>query len=185
MLGLSWSELGLGAALERFCAEKDDPQGSTAAEIPDMPSPARGQLAFSFSSYHSTIERFLRLNGGIEALDMATKRGLARSFQTAAVLQLEKKLLLAFRWCEQRGIKINHVAASGGVASNSFLRERLVSFMHRLSMSLPRSCHKCLCACLNVMVFHVSTDYRNVSRKIGQKIQHVLCIHRHHSAQVC
>ena len=56
------------------------------------------------------------------------KRALACAFQTAAVSQLEEKLLLALKWCEMNGITIQEIVVSGGVASNEFLRERYIMF---------------------------------------------------------
>lgn len=50
----------------------------------------------------------------------------AAAFQYAAVLQLEKKLGLALKLCEDRGIEVKTVVASGGVASNRYLRSRFV-----------------------------------------------------------
>lgn len=60
------------------------------------------------------------------AIDIPTKRALARAFQTAAVGQLEEKLLLALNWCEMNGIIVQEIVVSGGVASNKFLRERYI-----------------------------------------------------------
>ena len=59
-------------------------------------------------------------------IDIPTKRALARAFQTAAVGQLEEKLLLALKWCETKNITVQEIVVSGGVASNKFLCERYV-----------------------------------------------------------
>ncbi|TFK78225.1 hypothetical protein K466DRAFT_570969, partial [Polyporus arcularius HHB13444] len=67
--------------------------------------------------------RFLDARRG--EIDDRTKLGVARSFQKAAVGQLEDKLVLGMRECAQKGISVRHLVVSGGVASNSFLRERL------------------------------------------------------------
>ncbi|KAF5385992.1 hypothetical protein D9615_002414 [Tricholomella constricta] len=121
MLGLNWTALGPGAALEQFCAQ--DFAGELPG-IPPYPRPLRGQLGFSYSSLHSYVERYIAANEGLDNIDMSTRLALARGFQTAAVTQLEEKLLLAFRWCSENKIEVSDVVVSGGVASNTFLRER-------------------------------------------------------------
>lgn len=80
------------------------------------------QLAFSYSGLHSAVERYITARGG-EVIG-EERVALARAFQTAAVAQLEEKVALGLRWCQKEGIVIRHVVASGGVASNAFLRER-------------------------------------------------------------
>jgi len=122
MLGLAWADMGPGAALDQFCAAGES-EGEI--HIPAAPRPMYSQLEFSYSGLHSFVERFISSRGGIPNLDLSTRRALARMFQTAAVAQLEEKLSLGVKWCTQRNIKIRHVVVSGGVASNSFLRERL------------------------------------------------------------
>lgn len=67
-------------------------------------------------------------HNGVQNLDTQTKLALARAFQTAAVAQLEEKLTLGLKWCAQKGVQVRHVVVSGGVASNNFLRTRLVIF---------------------------------------------------------
>lgn len=120
MLKISWGKLGPGAALEKFCLTGDDQQ---LPEIsPKLPSGQHGKLAFSYSGLHSVVERFIAARGG--DLDGPTKLALARAFQTAAVRQLEEKLLLGLHRCRQKGIAIRDIVVSGGVASNKFLRQR-------------------------------------------------------------
>lgn len=126
MLTLPWSALGPGAALEEFCLpitgeEADDDSN---VSLPLMPRPLPRTLAFSFSGIHSTVERFVTSAGGVSSLDTSTRRALARGFQRAAVGHLEEKLALALRWCVGEGIDVRHVVVSGGVASNTYLRER-------------------------------------------------------------
>ena len=120
MLKISWGNLGPGAALEQFCLTGDDQQ------LPEitrkLPSGQPGKLAFSYSGLHSAVERFITARGN--DLDGPTKLALGRAFQTAAVSQLEEKLLLGLYWCRQNGIVIRDIVVSGGVASNKFLRQR-------------------------------------------------------------
>ncbi|RDX47115.1 glycoprotease [Lentinus brumalis] len=122
LLQIPYSGRAPGAALERFCTSGPAVGDEDIPEI-HMPRPMRGRLAFSYTGLHSTVERFLDARRG--EIDERTKLGVARSFQKAAVGQLEDKLVLGMRECAQKGIRVRHLVVSGGVASNSFLRERL------------------------------------------------------------
>ncbi|TFK44575.1 Gcp-like domain-containing protein [Crucibulum laeve] len=122
LLALKWTALGPGDALEKFCAEEAD---EAPVEIPPITRPLIGKMQFSYSGLHSNIERFVHRAGGIENIDISTKRALARAFQEAAVKQLEEKVLLALQSCRQKGIHIQNLVVSGGVASNHYLRGRL------------------------------------------------------------
>ncbi|KAI8975922.1 glycoprotease [Trametes punicea] len=123
LLRIPFGNTAAGAALERYCASAP-PEGD-GADMPEisMPRPVPGRLAFSYSSLHSTVERFLDVRRG--ELDERTRLRLARSFQRAAVAQLEDKVVLGMRKCAMQGIKVNSLVVSGGVASNLYLRERL------------------------------------------------------------
>jgi len=120
MLKIPWGKLGPGAALEQFCLSGDGQQ--LPEIIPPLPSGQPGKLAFSYSGLHSGVERYNTARNG--ELDTPTKLALARAFQTAAVRQLEEKVLLALHWCRQNGVTTRDVVVSGGVASNKFLRQR-------------------------------------------------------------
>lgn len=125
LLALPWSAKGPGASLEEFVAAspvEDD-------LAPSMPRTMPGVLGFSYTGLHSVIERFVTARGGAVALDSATKRAVADAFQTAAIDQLEEKVALALRWCRDRGHGVRHLVVSGGVASNSYLRNRLGAFV--------------------------------------------------------
>ncbi|KAM5535095.1 hypothetical protein V8D89_011181 [Ganoderma adspersum] len=136
LLQIPYAGTAAGAALERFCAtgsgsvsrphaavgEGEGEQERDVDEIP-MPRTMRGRLAFSYTSLHSAVERFVHAHRG--DLDERTKLALARSFQKAAVGQLEEKLVLGMRKCAQEGITVRSLVVSGGVASNAYLRERL------------------------------------------------------------
>ncbi|KAF8070292.1 Gcp-like domain-containing protein [Lyophyllum atratum] len=132
MLGLGWTSLGPGAALEQFCAQ---PIEANSLELPPYPRPLRGRLAFSYSSLHSYVERYITAQGGLDNIDTSTRLALARGFQTAAVAQLEEKLLLAFNWCSENNIQVRDVVVSGGVASNTYLRERLAICLSKVGNS--------------------------------------------------
>ncbi|KAI1784257.1 peptidase M22 glycoprotease [Ganoderma leucocontextum] len=120
MLRIPYEGRAAGAALERFCAAGGE---GAEEEMIAMPRTMRGRLAFSYSSLHSVVERFVQAKQG--ELDQMTKLALARSFQRAAVGQLEEKLVLGMRKCAQEGIGVRSLVVSGGVASNTYLRERL------------------------------------------------------------
>jgi N6-L-threonylcarbamoyladenine synthase len=124
LLALPWSAKGPGASLEEFVAAS--PVGDDLAL--SMPRTMPGVLSFSYTGLHSVIERFVTAQGGAVALDSTTKRAVANAFQTAAIDQLEEKVALALRWCRDRGHHVRHLVVSGGVASNSYLRDRCVEF---------------------------------------------------------
>jgi N6-L-threonylcarbamoyladenine synthase len=146
LLGLEWApSLGPGAALERFCAEDGedgvagDDQQLHVPPLSVMPSVLPGKLAFSYAGLHSIVERYVtgwqqqhnkqqREHAAESAttLPTRTRRALGRAFQTAAVAQLEEKLLLALELCAREHVAVRHVVVSGGVASNNFLRQRSV-----------------------------------------------------------
>ena len=122
LLALPWSARGPGAALEEFV----DASPVEDSLVPSMPRTMRGYLGFSFAGLHSAVERFVTARGGAEGLDDATRRALASAFQSAALDQLEEKVSLALKWCRVQGVGLNHLVVSGGVASNSYLRNRYV-----------------------------------------------------------
>lgn len=124
-LKISWLGMGPGAALEQFCATDDRGIELPAIDL-SFSHPMPGELGFSYSGLHSAVERYITARGGVQNLDFPTKLALARAFQTAAVFQLVDKLRLGLKWCERHNKQIGHIVVSGGVASNTFLRERSV-----------------------------------------------------------
>ncbi|KIM45154.1 hypothetical protein M413DRAFT_66070 [Hebeloma cylindrosporum] len=137
LLELNWTNLGPGDALEKFCAEDS---GVDCPSIPAFPRPLLGKLAYSFAALHSHVKQFIEVQGGIANLTLSMKRALARGFQIAAVQHLEEKLLLGLNYCKTENIPVRSVVVSGGVASNTFLRERfqacLLDFDSNTSLSL-------------------------------------------------
>jgi N6-L-threonylcarbamoyladenine synthase len=108
--------------LEAFAATaSDDDVGSL------LPSriPAPGRLHLSYAGTFSLVGKAIEACGGIQAMLPEQRVRLARDFQTAAIAQLEEKIVLALRACELKGEGVQHVIVSGGVASNSYLRKRL------------------------------------------------------------
>ena len=121
-LELPWGKLGLGAAMEAFCAsplESEWPEG-----LRPFPDPMKGELGFSYAALHSHAERFITNNGGVANLSPENRVAIARDFQRAAIAQLEEKLGLAFKWCNDNEVPVRHLVVSGGVASNQYLRDR-------------------------------------------------------------
>ncbi|KAI0818456.1 glycoprotease [Trametes gibbosa] len=128
MLEIPLDGLSGGAALERFCASPDPAAGMVVPEL-KLPLAMRGRLALSYTGIHSAVERYLDARHGM--LDEGVRLGVARSFQKAAVEQLEEKLVLSMEWCAQQDVRVRHLVVSGGVASNAYLRERLRASMER------------------------------------------------------
>lgn len=127
LLGVPFAGTSAGAALERYCASKSAPPDAN-PDAPEvrMPRPMRGRLAFSYTGLHSTVERYLDTQRGV--LDERMRLGLARSFQKAAVAQIEEKLVLGMRLCRREDVRVRALVVSGGVASNQYLRERCVAW---------------------------------------------------------
>ncbi|KDN40161.1 peptidase M22, glycoprotease [Tilletiaria anomala UBC 951] len=128
-MGIPWggntAHSNPGAALEAFAAAADI---TTVQELKEhlrkqkniaLPSAMRGQLAFSYSGLKATVTR------AVQALpsDVKTRRALAHLFQEAAVAQISEKLRLVLQ--RTLDLPIKDVVCSGGVASNSFLRQHL------------------------------------------------------------
>ena len=125
MLKMPWGTRGPAAALEEFCSL--DSSNSSVPEIPPFSVPMPGKLAFSFSGLHSAVER--HIFRAELPLTEAHRRTLGRTFQDGAALQLCDKLVLCHSMLRREGIDVRHVVASGGVASNAFLRARFTCFL--------------------------------------------------------
>lgn len=130
LLSLSWSTLGPGAALEKFCADHPPPLSPAPHDRINsyerrlsFPLSSRGELMFSYSGLYSSVQRYVEALPP-EALTSERKAHIAWAFQRAAVGQLEEKLCLGLKWCSRHDIDIRHVVVSGGVASNAYVRER-------------------------------------------------------------
>ncbi|KAL1748632.1 glycoprotease family-domain-containing protein [Schizophyllum fasciatum] len=113
----------LGAALEHFCCAEEGASSSKSELKFSRCMP--GKLAFSYGGLHSQVDRYLEQHGGVQNLDVAHRKVVARAFQEAASEQLAEKLKLALEQCSRRGIHVQNVVASGGVASNSYIRRKL------------------------------------------------------------
>ena len=124
LLNIPFDGRSAGAALERYCASPLSAGEVADGDMPEikMPRLMPGRLAFAYTGLHSTIEQFLHARGG--TVDERTRLDLARSFQRAAVGQLEAKLVLGIRQCAAQGVQVKSLVVSRGVASNMYLRER-------------------------------------------------------------
>lgn len=126
-LAIPWS-LGAGspgAALEAFAAFPSSPPFVPSKSLPFV-VPIRNQLAFSFSGLRSSLMRIVDKEPVAE-MDPLRKRELVRGFMAAGIQQLEEKVGLALtEWEKERSPteSLGGLVVSGGVASNSFLRER-------------------------------------------------------------
>lgn len=125
-IGIPWGERGLGASLEEY-VRKGPPEGYDASgghEIPYFVTPMLGTFQLAFANYHSATEQFMTARNG--EIDEHTRYAVASAFQTAIAKQLEYKIRKTLEHCKSKRIPIRHIVASGGVASNLFLRERQV-----------------------------------------------------------
>lgn len=129
LLRLPWHDeegnlIGAGAALERLAASSPPP-GVNLPTLKPFPIAFQNVLSFSFSGPKGEVNRMLsKLPPDAVESDQGLRIAIARGFQEAAFGQLAEKVQLALRWCNKRGVTINALVASGGVASNLFLRER-------------------------------------------------------------
>lgn len=125
LLGIKWGSHGPGAALEKFCADnpvqETDPS-SLLGEI-RVSVPNRGHLMFSYAGIYSAFQRYIE--GFLpDNLTHERKVQIAWAFQHHAAEQLEQKLLLGLKWCNNQNYEIRNIVVSGGVASNLYLRKR-------------------------------------------------------------
>jgi N6-L-threonylcarbamoyladenine synthase len=121
LLHIPWGSKGPGAALEAFAATAPAPS----SDDPKYTVPAPGRIQFSYAGLLSQIDRAVTGAGGIEALSEPQRAIIARAFQQAAFSQLSDKILLFMKESDRQGHEpICDVVISGGVASNTYMRER-------------------------------------------------------------
>lgn len=118
MLGLGYPG---GPALEKY-AEKGDEKSF----ILPKPMCNRNSMDFSFSGLKTAVrvltEKQLKKE---DELDEQFKADISASFQRTVTDILIYKMCSALKYCENRGIRPNVVAISGGVAANKYIREKL------------------------------------------------------------
>lgn len=76
----------------------------------------------SFTGLDTAVRRLI--DDSPEHLTDDQRLHIAQAFQDAAVSLVCEKIQLALRWCSNHKENVTSVVASGGVASNSYLRER-------------------------------------------------------------
>ncbi|KAI4521924.1 peptidase M22, glycoprotease [Schizophyllum commune Loenen D] len=131
----------LGAALEAFCT-KNPTESTSSGPLLKFSRCMPGKLAFSYGGLHSQVDRYLENHGGVQNLDVEHRRIVARAFQEAAAEQLAEKLKLALDQCLRRGIQVGDVVASGGVASNAYIRQKFHSLVRTydgIALNFPPS----------------------------------------------
>ncbi|KIJ49341.1 hypothetical protein M422DRAFT_161218 [Sphaerobolus stellatus SS14] len=140
MLGLNFGGLGPGVALEKFCMANPSPNAigpldkHTDSAMLSFPLGSLHKLEFSYSGVYSAVQRYIERGGGAESFSLEEKAKVAWAFMRAATGQLEEKLRLGLKWCENNDVDVRHVVVSGGVASNLFIRERLVMAIEEAKM---------------------------------------------------
>lgn len=169
LLELKWTSLGPGDALEKFCAE--DPDLDIPA-IPPLPRPMPGKLQFAFAALHSHVKvlinglrngtdqldlpesmrQYINSLEGPDKFDLPMKKAIARTFQTAAVQQLEDKVKLALEYCIKKNIPVRSLVVSGGVASNQYLRTRCACLCTLLMYSANLLHSGCASVCRNLIL---------------------------------
>jgi N6-L-threonylcarbamoyladenine synthase len=122
MLQIPWADIGPGAALEKFCQLEEESICPEGFEPFHRAMP--GKLAFSYSGFHSHLERYIATSPTASNLTLHNRLAIARMFQKSAFEQIEEKLRLVLRECRKKSILVRHLVVSGGVASNSYLRQR-------------------------------------------------------------
>ncbi|KAJ8073699.1 Mitochondrial tRNAs modification protein [Marasmius tenuissimus] len=125
-----WAEIGPGAALEAFCRGNTPTPTLLPPDFPPFPKPIPGKLAFSFSSLHSHLERYF--SNSSQECGEEERQAIANAFQQAAFGQVVDKVKLALS-SSSEGVR--HLVVSGGVASNSVLRDLLQTTLSNLSHS--------------------------------------------------
>ncbi len=129
LLQIPWiPDMGPGPSLERYALP--DPSSDLYSKIPPFSLPTRKQLAFSFAGLKSNVERATqKLQSNLKLpMKESLKRAMARRFQEAAVGSVVEKVGMALDVVEGmeelKGNTLGALVVSGGVASNSYLRDR-------------------------------------------------------------
>lgn len=152
LLDVPWSlERSAGASLEQFAEGVDNPDlhfsvpspgklvfsysGLTSAirahilrrSDPDMVVHSADIVPDLLVKHPPILERALiqeRLRQTVARMTLDERRNIAAAFQKSAVAQLEEKLKLGLDQCVRLGVNPRFIVVSGGVASNTYVRER-------------------------------------------------------------
>lgn len=115
---------GPGAALEKIAIGGDPHSYKFTVPLNDMHK--RHQIKFSFSGLRTQVTRAIEkeqpnFSSGVELEGF--KANIAASFQYTICEHLRLKLDLALKECKKLNIPLNSIVASGGVASNTSIRD--------------------------------------------------------------
>ncbi|KAF8909898.1 peptidase M22 glycoprotease [Mucidula mucida] len=119
LLGLGWN----GIALEQFYNTATEEAEIPQDWIPFATNTMAGRMGYSFSGFHSHVERYVHQRG-LETLT-TVKTGCGEGVYEVVIDHLEAKLLVGIKECRRLDLPVRHLVISGGVASNQYLRSRL------------------------------------------------------------
>lgn len=125
LLQISWLDgLGAGPALEQYA--KSGSENEYHDKIPRFKIPLPKQLGFSFAGLKSKVKQeTAKIWPNLKTkIPEELKRAMAARFQEAAVGQLVDKVGLVLDQFEKTDQSVKTLVASGGVASNMFLRQQ-------------------------------------------------------------
>lgn len=134
---LVFSYSGLISAVRSHILKRSDPD--MVVQLPE--TPADPSLKHPPTPERAMMQERIRLTVAKMSLD--ERRIIAAAFQRAAISQLEEKLKLGLKKCMQLGVHPESIVVSGGVASNTYLRERLLAVVQdmeartKLSLVFP------------------------------------------------
>lgn len=115
---------GPGPALELYAQNGDPDKYPFTTPLSD--GYQTNKINWSFSGLRTQVSRRIEKVFTSENTTAEEKYqmqcDLAASFQKTAIKHLEHKLKLAFKYCNNKNIKLNSLVASGGVASNLAIR---------------------------------------------------------------
>ncbi|UZJ55016.1 hypothetical protein CBS101457_004336 [Exobasidium rhododendri] len=137
-----WSQTSPGAALEAFASTERAGKYS-------LPVPFRKSANFSYSGVKTAVLRCIERDESILSSEL-DRRGLAYAFQEAAFAQIQDKIRMAFDNgltktafnVEYDKSSIQDLVISGGVASNSFLRNCVQNILKAIDRDDVKLGHK-------------------------------------------
>lgn len=133
--------MGPGPTLEAY-ARPHEPSRELYEQIRPLPRATPKRLEFSFAGLKSATEKEARKHFPNLKMKIPEniQHAMARRFQEAAVAHVCEKVQLALDQLRDEGIEVSSLVVSGGVASNTYLREQL----ERLGL---RTCYPPIALC--------------------------------------
>ncbi|KAG8734603.1 hypothetical protein FRC12_018459 [Ceratobasidium sp. 428] len=126
---LAFSYSGLTSSVRSYILGQSGP--NMAPEAPSIPIDP--SLKHPPTPERAAMQERIRL--AVDTMSLEKRQSVAAAFQKAAVAQLEAKLKLGLKECMRVGIHPTSIVVSGGVASNTYLRERLQNVVQDRSLS--------------------------------------------------